>query len=118
MRVVRDGGGILVFVMLMLMMFNTNCCRAAVLIKEKSNGSFRCSGHLDDCLIAEDMELELLMDSYINRMLIDGIKKPVTDIPKNAKTTPKPCGNGHQYGPCMGDKKVPANCGAYTRGCH
>ncbi|XWS41013.1 hypothetical protein CRYUN_Cryun17cG0044700 [Craigia yunnanensis] len=120
MRVDQTDGGLVslaLFVMVMLI-FNTNCCIAAVLM-EKSNTSFPCGGGRldDDCsLIAEDIELELLMDSYISRMLIGGNVKVTIDFTKAAKKTVN-CGYGTQYGPCMDGKKVPNNCSRFNRNC-
>ncbi|XVE86202.1 hypothetical protein DITRI_Ditri18aG0016900 [Diplodiscus trichospermus] len=116
----RDIGGMLslaLFVMIMLMV-NTDCSRAAAFM-EKSNTSFRCGGswHDDDCsLIAEDMELELLMDSYISRMLIGENGKPVIDFTKAAGKT-LPCGEHKPYGPCVKGKKVAENCNPFNRNC-
>ncbi|WRX21805.1 hypothetical protein QQP08_014292 [Theobroma cacao] len=88
------------------------------MLMEKSNTTFRCSGRLNDCLIAEDMELELLMDSHISRMLIGANGKATIDFTNVAHKT-VPCGPGKQYGPCINpkQKKVPNNCGTYNRDC-
>ncbi|EEF31379.1 conserved hypothetical protein [Ricinus communis] len=55
--------------------------------KSKSNKTFRCEhGHLDECLIASDMELELVMDSYITRIL-GGKSDSATSVAKVATET-------------------------------
>ncbi|GMY12870.1 hypothetical protein FCV25MIE_08109 [Fagus crenata] len=56
------------FVMLMLLL-NAYCCDATVLVK--SNTTVRCDGRLDECLIEDDLELELVINPYISRMLYD-----------------------------------------------
>lgn len=69
MEVKKEQRGIypLAIVFVMLILLNAYCCGAAVLIK--SNTTVRCNGRLDECLIEDDLELELLMNPYISRML-------------------------------------------------
>ena len=55
----------IVFVMLILL--NAYCCGAAVFVK--SSTTVCCNGRLDECLIEDDLDLELLMNPYISRML-------------------------------------------------
>ncbi|EOY03719.1 Uncharacterized protein TCM_018838 [Theobroma cacao] len=104
MRVDREGGLFSLALFVMLMLFEANSCRAAEMLMEKSNTTFRCSGRLNDCLIAEDMELELLMDSHISRMLIGANGKATIDFTNVAHKT-VPCGPGKQYGPCINPKQ-------------
>ncbi|KAB2055900.1 hypothetical protein ERO13_A11G061500v2 [Gossypium hirsutum] len=131
MRVVnkRDGGLIslsVLFVMAILLIFNAKCFRVAVLA-EKFNDTAFWGGHgggdsvgLDDddysSFIGDDMELEMLTDSYIRRVLAGSNGKSTIAFTNNAKKTPS-CGKGKQYGPCMGDKKVASNCSTYHRTC-
>ncbi|EOY03716.1 Uncharacterized protein TCM_018828 [Theobroma cacao] len=104
MRVDREGGLFSLALFVMLMLFEANSCRAAEMLMEKSNTTFSCSGRLNDCLIAEDMELELLMDSHISRMLIGANGKATIDFTNVAHKT-VPCGPGKQYGPCINPKQ-------------
>ncbi|OMO50632.1 hypothetical protein COLO4_37973 [Corchorus olitorius] len=104
----------------MLMLFHISCCRADALAEKKlSNASFGCSGggrlH-DDSRIGEDMEVEMLMESHISRMLIGGNGKPTIEFTKAAQQTLN-CGAGTQYGPCVNGKKVPQNCNTFNRNC-
>ncbi|XP_021297630.1 uncharacterized protein LOC110426674 [Herrania umbratica] len=116
MRVDREGGLFSLALFVMLMLFEANGGRAAEMLMEKSNTTFRCSGRLDDCRIAEDMELELLMDSHISRMLIGSDGKAVIGF-TNVAGKIIPCGPGTQYGPCVKGKKVPKNCSTFNREC-
>ncbi|MFQ6633127.1 hypothetical protein Gotur_010889 [Gossypium turneri] len=119
MRVVnkRDGGLIslsLLFVMAILLIFNAKNFRVAVLAEKINDTAFRGgrgggdSAGLDDddysSFIGDDMELEMLTDSYIRRVLAGSNGKSKTAFTNNAKKTAS-CGTGKQYGPCMGDKK-------------
>ncbi|KAK8268501.1 hypothetical protein V6Z12_D11G069600 [Gossypium hirsutum] len=131
MRVVnkRDRGLIslsLLFVMAILLIFNAKNFRVAVLAEKINDTAFR-GGHgggdsagLDDddysSFIGDDMELEMLTDSYIRRVLAGSNGKSKTAFTNNAKKTPS-CGTGKQYGPCMGDKKVANNCSTFNRTC-
>lgn len=112
--------------MAVLLIFNAKCFRTAVLAEKINDIVFR-GGHggcdsvgLDDdhfsSFIGDDMELEMLTDSYIRRVLADNNGKSKTDYTKNDKKTPS-CGTGKQYGPCMADKKVADNCSKYNRTC-
>ena len=78
MEVPKGKGGIyplaLLFVMLTLYSY---CCGAAVLVQSNTS-TVRCNGRLGECLIEDDLELEFLMNPYINRLL--ATKKTKTDI--------------------------------------
>ncbi|KAB2055897.1 hypothetical protein ERO13_A11G061300v2 [Gossypium hirsutum] len=112
----------LLFVMAILL-FNAKCFRVAVLAEKAFRGS-HCGGDsvgLDDddysSFIGDDMELEMLMDSYIRRVLDGSNGNSKTDPTKNAKKTPS-CGKGKPYGQCMDDdQNVADNCGLYHRTC-
>ncbi|MFQ6633128.1 hypothetical protein Gotur_010888 [Gossypium turneri] len=124
MRVVnkRDGGLIslsLVFVMAILLISNAKNFRVDLLAEKINDTAFR-GGHgggdsagLDDddysSFIGDDMELEMLTDSYIRRVLAPSNGKSNTAFTKNAKDTPS-CGTGKPYGQCMGEKKRAENC--------
>ncbi|XVF81709.1 hypothetical protein PTKIN_Ptkin15bG0177300 [Pterospermum kingtungense] len=70
-------------------------------------------------IIADNMELEFLMDSEISRKLASS-PCPYTNASKNPKR-PASCGRGKQYPqcpPCPNPHVVrPQHCGPYTRGC-
>ena len=76
MEVKKEQRGIypLAIVFVMLVLLNAYCCGAAVLVK--SNTTARCNGRLDECLIEDDLELELLTNPYISRMLSDPPSHP------------------------------------------
>ena len=84
MEVKKAKGGtypLALFVMLMLLL-NAYCCDAAILVK--SNTTVRCDGQLDKCLIEDNLELELVINPYISRMLANGDHgTPCTDCSKN-----------------------------------
>ncbi|KAG8477195.1 hypothetical protein CXB51_029956 [Gossypium anomalum] len=103
----KTAGGLisqsLLFVMAILL-FNAKCFRVAVLAEKAFRG-----GHgggdsvgLDDddysSFIGDDMELEMLTDSYIRRVLDGSNGNSKTDFTKTAKKTPS-CGKDKQYGP-------------------
>ncbi|KAM6600755.1 hypothetical protein CsatA_020364 [Cannabis sativa] len=84
-------------VVVVLMMTSTikNCCEAAVLLQRNVTYDRYCpnGGAADDnCLIAEDLELEFLMDSHVSRILVDH-PKTKTGGSGNADAPVQPCGN-------------------------
>ncbi|KAG6660677.1 hypothetical protein CIPAW_03G121500 [Carya illinoinensis] len=106
--------------MMIMMLLDAYCCGASVLAK--TNTSFRCSsGRLDECLIEEDLELELgfLMNPYVSRILADQPGTGKTEDPN--KPAAKPCGGPNdniQY--CTSKPKPSKNqkpCTTYDRGC-
>ncbi|OAY56937.1 hypothetical protein MANES_02G057100v8 [Manihot esculenta] len=86
-----------------------NSCRAAFL--QKGNTTSRCEdGHLDECLIAEDFEIEVLMDSYITRILGDK-GDPYTDFTYSRSEVKACSGNeSPSYNHCQCPSYNP-NCG-------
>ncbi|KAG2716235.1 hypothetical protein I3760_03G114500 [Carya illinoinensis] len=83
----------MLMMMMIMMLLNAYCCGASVLVK--SNTSFRCSeGRLDECLIEEDLELELefLMNPYVSRILANGKSQPNSSDP-DKPIYPEPCGS-------------------------
>ena len=88
MEVKKAKGGtypLALFVMLMLLL-NTYCCDAAVLVKSKTTVS--CDGRLNECLIEDD--LEFLVNPFISRVLA-GTGKSVGEIDKEKKQHSPPC---------------------------
>ncbi|KAF5480180.1 hypothetical protein F2P56_000946 [Juglans regia] len=69
----------LAFFAMLFILLSAYCCSASVIVK--SNNSFRCSGHLDECLFEEELELGLLMNPYASRMLEIHYPRPKTDVP-------------------------------------
>ncbi|KAB1218855.1 hypothetical protein CJ030_MR3G018268 [Morella rubra] len=72
MEVQNKKGGILLnhlalFLVMLILLDSSFSCGAAVLVK--SNSSFRCDGRLEECMIAEDLELDFLMNPYVSRIL-------------------------------------------------
>ena len=61
------GGTIPLALFVMLMLLLNPCCGAAVIVK--SNNTVICDGRLHECLIEDDLELELVINPYISRML-------------------------------------------------
>ncbi|KAG6682775.1 hypothetical protein I3843_03G116800 [Carya illinoinensis] len=109
-------------ILAMMMILNAYCCSAAVLAE--SNSRFRCSsGRLDECLIEEDLELELgfLMNPYVSRILA----KTGTGNAGNADQPvfPGPCGKPGDpaYAGCIEKQKSkPSQCvrkSDYSRPC-
>ena len=102
-----------------------NCCRAAVLLK--SNATYQNCGNGGEAdeyhcgLIAEDLELELLFDSHVSRMLADDGGNGGSTGSGNTNKPVKPCGetgNGEPY--CHGGpQNLNSPCGnKYNRGCN
>ncbi|KAJ9173180.1 hypothetical protein P3X46_016343 [Hevea brasiliensis] len=88
-----------VFLVFLIVSTIGNSCRAAFL--QKSNATFRCEdGHLDDCLIADDLELEVLMDSYITRILGDTDDPPFSDFTSYPSETAACKKKGTSYTSC------------------
>ncbi|KAG2716234.1 hypothetical protein I3760_03G114400 [Carya illinoinensis] len=93
---------ILAMLMMIMMLLDAYCCGASVLAK--SNTSFRCSdGRLDECLIEEDLELELgfLMNPYVSRILADQVGTGGAENPNNQAIS---CGQHQdtpQYSQCI-----------------
>ncbi|KAG2710937.1 hypothetical protein I3760_04G053500 [Carya illinoinensis] len=115
--------------MLILLLLNANSCSggAAVGIQlVKSNATFGCNGRLECLIMEDDLELEILMNPYISRILSGPPKPSKTKgtgipnkeaIPCGTKQDPKP------YGNCIGKPKggngnhVEKCNSKYKRGC-
>ncbi|KAG6721557.1 hypothetical protein I3842_03G117200 [Carya illinoinensis] len=99
----------MLMMMMIMMLLNAYCCGASVLAK--SNTSFRCSsGRLDECLIEEDLELELgfLMNPHVSRIL-EKRKEGTTGRTQNRNkpVIKAPCGkrsDNPSYGSCIAPK--------------
>ncbi|KAL5784941.1 hypothetical protein ACOSQ2_007333 [Xanthoceras sorbifolium] len=80
-----------------------------------------CNGSMNQsCLTGEDQEMELLMDSHTNRMLLD-LAKATTGKTDNQNKPVVDCGRNKQYDSCLpkpNQPKVPENNGIYNRGRH
>ncbi|PON39451.1 hypothetical protein PanWU01x14_304840 [Parasponia andersonii] len=95
-------------VVVILMMTTIKCCAAAVLVKGNATYDRYCiNGGVanENCLIAEDLDLEFLMDSHVSRMLADAKPKP----------KPKPASGGSEIQgsavqPCGETEKGEPNC--------
>ncbi|XP_041003908.1 uncharacterized protein LOC121249261 [Juglans microcarpa x Juglans regia] len=102
--------------LMIMMLLNAYCCGTAVLVK--SNISFQCNGdRLDECLIKEELELELgfLMNPYVSRILGGQGKDPQTDN-RNKPAFNEPCGKSGdpQYDTCTfiwADSLICGDCG-------
>ncbi|PON39453.1 hypothetical protein PanWU01x14_304860 [Parasponia andersonii] len=95
-------------VVIILMMNRINFCGAAVLVKWNATYDRYCvnGGASDEnCLIADDLDLEFLMDSYVSRMLADK-PDPVTDNTNDPKKALSSCGKPGEPS-CLGPKKPP-----------
>ncbi|KAG7986475.1 hypothetical protein I3843_03G082800 [Carya illinoinensis] len=95
----------LAFFAMLFILLNAYCCNAFVIVK--SNNSFRCSGRLDECLFEEELELELLMNPYVSRMLVSYKIKPTPGIagqPAIACGKPQDAANP-QYNTCIAEVK-------------
>ncbi|KAG6721553.1 hypothetical protein I3843_03G116200 [Carya illinoinensis] len=110
---------ILAMLMMIMMLLDAYCCGASVLAK--TNTSFRCSsGRLDECLIEEDLELELgfLMSPYVSRILLE---TGTGSTGNSGKPAAKPCGGPNdnvQY--CTTNVKPSQKqkpCTTYDRSC-
>ncbi|KAE8700018.1 hypothetical protein F3Y22_tig00110569pilonHSYRG00318 [Hibiscus syriacus] len=116
MRVAGSISVPLLFLMAMLLIFNSKCCGAAVLV-EKNETSSGCSGQIDDGygsgFIGDGVGLEVLTDSYVHRVLQSGNGRSKTAFTNNPKGTMS-CGGGRRpYVSCLGDKK-PANTAVHS----
>lgn len=70
-------------------------------------------------IIADDNELEFLMDSHSSRILQSG--GSVTGNTGNAGQLAVDCGRGQSYDSCLPNPNrpvVPQNCGVYNRACN
>ncbi|KAG6682779.1 hypothetical protein I3843_03G116400 [Carya illinoinensis] len=99
----------MLLMMMIMMLLNAYCCGASVLVK--SNTSFRCSdGRLDECLIEEDLELELgfLMNPYVSRIL--GSTSRTKQALERGKPVIRPCGQSQDpaYDKCIAPKVKPS----------
>ncbi|KAL5741427.1 hypothetical protein ACOSP7_028159 [Xanthoceras sorbifolium] len=80
-----------------------------------------CNGSMNQsCLIGEDQEMELLMDSHTSRMLLEfDPAKAITGKTGNQNKPVVDCGRNKQYNSCLpkpNQPKVPENNGIYNRG--
>ncbi|KAF5457628.1 hypothetical protein F2P56_021717 [Juglans regia] len=107
--------------MLILLLLNANsCCGGAavgILVKSNSSTTFGCDGRLDECLMEEDLELELLINPYISRIL--GAGHSSTGGTQNPNKPALPCGKPEDpYSKCIGKKNVnkESHCSKYNRG--
>ena len=106
---------------LVISCMNANCCRAAVLLK--SNATYQNCGNGGEAdeyhcgLIAEDLELELLFDSHVSRMLAGEGGNGGSSGSDNRNKPVKPCGSSNPGNPyCNGQGGKPKeNCGKYNR---
>ncbi|PON73651.1 hypothetical protein TorRG33x02_249090 [Trema orientale] len=95
-------------IVVILMMNTINFCGAAVLVKGNATYDRYCvnGGASDEnCLIADDLDLEFLMDSHVSRMLAD-TPDPVTDNTKNRNKALSVCGQPGEPS-CLGKPKPP-----------
>ncbi|KAK8587720.1 hypothetical protein V6N12_022202 [Hibiscus sabdariffa] len=99
----------LLFLMAMLLIFNSKRCGAAVLV-EKNDTSSGCGGQIDD---GYGMELEVLTETYVHRVLQSGNGRSTTAVTNNPKATLS-C---RPYSSCLGDKKTARNCSTFNRDC-
>ncbi|KAM6572978.1 hypothetical protein CsatA_017058 [Cannabis sativa] len=105
-------------VVVVVLMTNTinHCCDAAMLLKSNVTYDRYCLN--DNCLIAEDLELEFLMDSHVSRILADTKNHEQGTGGSGDQNAPvQPCGKtkpGEQY--CLlNGKKVSVQCYKYNR---
>ena len=108
MEVQKGKGGIyplaILFVMMMLLIYPYCCAGAAVVVESNTTTVRYNNGRIEESLIEYDLELELLMNPYVSRILAGGhtvtgatgnrnrpvcIKMPCTD-------TKCPYNRGHQ----------------------
>ena len=105
---------------LVISCMNANCCRAAVLLK--SNATYQNCGNGGEAdeyhcgLIAEDLELELLFDSHVSRMLGTAPDPGTSNTVKPGQAA-EPCGKTNPGKPyCSPTAEKPKeNCGPYNR---
>ncbi|GMI98129.1 hypothetical protein HRI_003482200 [Hibiscus trionum] len=112
MRVVDNRAVGSLFLIAMLLIFNSKRCGAAVLV-EKNRTSSGCrsgGGQIDD---GYGMELEVLTESYVHRVLQSRNRGSTTAVTNNPKATLS-C---RPYSSCLGDKKVANNCNTFNREC-
>ncbi|XP_041005750.1 uncharacterized protein LOC121250638 [Juglans microcarpa x Juglans regia] len=94
--------------MMIMILLNAYCC--SVVVVGKSNTSVQCSGsRLDECLIDEDLELELgfLINPYVSRMLADHGPKSRPNSSNNKPAFNEPCGKSGDagYSECIAKHK-------------
>ncbi|OMO97459.1 hypothetical protein CCACVL1_04556 [Corchorus capsularis] len=115
---------VILVVMMLMLGLKAKCCRGAVIVK--SNASYECTsnyGRLDDCRIAQDLELELdnldmlmMINSNVFRILQgsgDGVY-----YTNDAKQVLCPKDKGKPKGRCLPENngnQVPDNRGIFHR---
>ncbi|XVF71266.1 hypothetical protein PTKIN_Ptkin12aG0023100 [Pterospermum kingtungense] len=101
-------------VITLMIILNASQGRASSALLTEFNGSGRFT------TIAANMELELLMDSEIGRMLATE-NKYVTEETEDRSKPAVDCGRGNPYSSCTPpenkDHRVPEPCSKYNRGC-
>ncbi|GMN67779.1 hypothetical protein TIFTF001_036836 [Ficus carica] len=106
---------------LVISCMNANCCRAAVLLK--SNATYQNCGNGGEAdeyhcrLIAEDLELELLFDSHVSRMLGSAPQIHAGGT-GNGNKPAQPCGPSNPGHPYCNPQGGPTNekCNKFKRG--
>ena len=93
MEVQKGKGGIyplaILFVMVMLLIYPYCCAGAAVVVESNTTTVRYNNGRIEESLIEYDLELELLMNPYVSRVLAGGmsVTKPATLKPNRPVCT-------------------------------
>ena len=110
MEVQKGKGGIyllaILFVMVMLLI-NVYCCAGAAVVVESNTTTVRYNnGRIEESLIEYGLELELLMNPYVSRILAQGTSygNAALDSKRSVCTPGSSCTAG-------------AGCSTYERGC-
>jgi hypothetical protein len=99
-----------VFAIMLILLNGYSCAATAVLVK--TNTTFRCDGHLDECLIEDDLELEFLMNPYVSRVLGN---QPGSPTQNSLDGNIPACGErNHRYGNCISQPSESPN----PKGCN
>ncbi|OMO50621.1 hypothetical protein COLO4_37979 [Corchorus olitorius] len=120
MGIEKKKGELMVILVVMMLMLGlkAKCYRGAVIVK--SNATYECksNGRLDDCRIAQDLELELdmlMINSNVFRVLQDSADDVYFTNDAGQVLCPKD--KGKPKGKCLPENKgpVPDNGGTYHR---
>ncbi|WRX21910.1 hypothetical protein QQP08_014397 [Theobroma cacao] len=95
----KKKGEIYLAFVLMIILLKSNCCRAALLVK--SNTTYQRNGRLDECRIAQDLELELDLpiSSNVIRILQGGSGTVTGGTPNRNRPAQNNCPTA--YGNCI-----------------
>ncbi|EOY03729.1 Uncharacterized protein TCM_018865 [Theobroma cacao] len=109
--------------MVIMMLLSTNHCSADA-VKNNKSISDRCNGSKNECLLPDDVEMELLMDSEASKMVLETSAAGSADSKRATYLALDPLCGRHSGKSCLPQgnlgRKVPPNCrpNSYNKDCH